>query len=391
VRDANGNWKPHWRALRKLPSIDEEMFPTSYYTVGGDDPLPNGSGGAGPKNDTGTAGRVSHHQFLGFIRITKTGSTSLLRFLNSARRLQTLDRYMRHAAFKDQLGKEGIMAMKTTYLTPPCAFGHHLLIGQTAPSKSYTGDQCQHLTYYQFVSNFVRSLDYYRFGENETAADRPIVRVSLDLTTIVREPVERYLSYFHYWRKIYPAWNATAQPKEREALVAGDFEEFLRQVAALSRRGVNSFQQYEYLASPSADYAIDLIRDRRVLPLLNDCFNASLLLLADLYPEFVSYNETLRFVESGTSVTNARSQSEVNASFWRNRGLEPEKEFDLDRVKSRARAWLANEYRFYEASVHAFVQILLASRVNRDEVRNCVRRLGSALQNAPPSSSWTSS
>jgi Sulfotransferase family len=348
TRDANGTWSPHPASVRTLPTIDSLMFPSDH--------------------DAWKGGTT--HEFVGFIRMTKTGSTSMLNFFNRATRLQTLDKYIRLDELRQMLESAPPAAMKAVFLTPPCMFGYHLAPSQTNISKALPaeGYQCQHLSYHHIITQFPKMLDLYTLDTAEP------IRVSLDMTTVVRDPVDRYLSYFHYWRSIYPAWNTTAKPGEREALVSGDFEEFLRLVAEHPQRGLNSAFQYEYL-SHNVDYSIDLVNDRRVLPLVNECFNASVLLLADLYPQFFSVNETLHFLQTSASLTNSRSKIAPDPKILIRKGLEPVKAFDLDLVKARARQWLEGDYRFYEASTAVFVRHLHASAVDRDEVQRCTQHL----------------
>lgn len=293
----------------------------------------------------------------------------MLNFFNRATRLQTLDKYIRLEELRSILAAAPPAAMKTVFLTPPCMFGFHLapdqsIVNKTLPAAGY---QCQHLSYHFLVTQFTKMLDLYRLNTTEP------IRVSLDMTTVVRDPVDRYLSYFHYWRSIYPAWNSTAKPGEREALVSGDFEGFLRHIAEHPQRGLNSAFQYEYL-SQNVDYSIDLVNDRRVLPLVNECFNASVLLLTDLYPKFFAVNETLQFLQTAASLTNSRKVA-PGPNILSRKGLEPVKEFDLDVVKATARQWLERDYRFYGASIAMFVRHLQASAVDRDEVQRCTQRL----------------
>jgi Sulfotransferase family len=349
TRDGNGTWSPDAAILKTLPSIDNFMFRSD-------------------RDDNWRGGTT--HEYLGFIRMTKTGSTSMLNFFNRATRLQTFDKHIWLDKLIQRLEADPPAAMKTVFLTPPCMFGYHLAPNQTNISKALptAGYQCQHLSYHHLITQFAKMLDLYRL---ESAVP---LRVTLGMTTVVRDPVDRYLSYFHYWRSVYPAWNSTARPEERAALVSGDFAEFLRLVAESPRRGLNSAFQYEYLAQ-NVDYSIDLVNDRRVLPLVNECFNASVLLLTDLYPRYFSVNETLHFLQTSASLTNSRSKVAQDPKFLSRKGLEPVKAFDLDLVKASARQWLERDHRFYEASAAMFVRHLQASRVDRDEVHRCLERL----------------
>lgn len=345
---ATGWWLPRLHSLTTLPLIDQGCFPD-------------------PSTINFRAYNGSVREYLGVVRITKTGSTSLLNYFNAAEQLQTWDKALDFPLFRDVLGKH---ALKTNLLTPPCVFGYHRDPGTNVNKDVlFPGFQCQHLGYFHLVNVWARSLAFLKensyVGKQRIGHPGQSLRVTLDVVTILREPLDRYLSYFHYWRSIYPAWNGTAQKLERQALIDGDFPAFVETIAHAPKRGMNSAFQYEYL-SHDINYAVSLLEDGRLLPLINECFNASVLLLQRRYPQFFGAAETRAFLESEDAGSNRRwsgagpaggngtvPNAAHDAPVLR-RGLRPVQPYDPDDLRQQARVWLDGDYRLYDAGVNAF-------------------------------------
>jgi Sulfotransferase family len=289
------------------------------------------------------------HQLLGFVRITKTGSTSLLGFMQRSTQAKHYSKFLHMPNY---------LSSNYGWTLPSCIYGINDPPEQYAP----VARQCAHLAYPHLVSDFAKTLRHL----NETAAGpgqaaEPL-HVSFTVVCMLREPFERLLSYFHFFREVYPEWAYMHKdaPLVLSALVRGDFPAFVRELSLSSAKLTTRRFQYEYF-SLDVDEAIQLVREGRFLPLITECFNASLLLLVQAYPAFFPPDQpraTIEFLESAGS--RARRTARGRARL--RDGLEPVEAFDMDRLRGQARdEFMVDEYRFFEEAKRAFVRRLQAA------------------------------
>jgi Sulfotransferase family len=346
-RDAHGAWHPNFRLLNaSMTTIRRHFFFD-------DHPPPED----GASRETSIA--IPDHRkrdVLGVVRITKTGSTSLLSFLLASKAALTYDYALKvdRAVTSPEAGDRAV---------PYCFYGTN----PDPPSVRHpVRGQCGHRTYARMVSVFARQLAQHKENSDGGAgggadASRPgpskahpePLQLSLSIITMVRDPFDRMLSFFRYFREIYPDWAPMykAQPQVLQTLQDGNFPAFLRELALLEDHEWTRRYQYEYFGA-SADEAIEVVREARVLPLLNECFNASALLLAHQYPALFPSDQpdaTHAFLASGNSHARKTVADGGPASSMIHPDLRPMQEFDREAVRRQAQqVWLRNEYRFYD-------------------------------------------
>jgi Sulfotransferase family len=326
---------------------------------------------------------------LGVVRITKTGSTSLLSFLSASKAAHTFDNSLKVDRTRKVVGDR---------VVPYCFYEPRAGTKATdAGMGSFVNqDQCGHRTYARMVSILLRQLADYRDNDDDDGAkgSRTPIQLSLSIITVIRDPFDRMLSFFRYFREIYPDWAPMykAQPQVLHALQDGDFPAFLRELALLPNHEWTRRYQYEYFGR-TADEAIRTVREVRVLPLLNECFNASVYLLAHQYPALFPPDQpaaTDQFLGSGSSHSRRTHGADAEASLL-HPDLRAARAFDREAVALEARqSWLRDEYRFYDSSKLVLGRILQmaastpGSIVDPALVRECLDRLD--LSRSPPPS-----
>jgi Sulfotransferase family len=371
-RDAHGAWHPHFSLLNaSMTTIRRHLFEDR---GGRDWPTQNIAIPDHRKRDV-----------LGVVRITKTGSTSLLSFLLASKSALTYD-YV--------LNVDRTLTVAGEREVPYCFYGTN----PDPPNVRHpVRGQCGHRTYARMVSVFAKQLARYQDDtQDQDQADAVAsipghskahgepLQLSLSIITMVRDPFDRMLSFFRYFREIYPDWAPMykAQPQVLQTLKDGDFPAFLRELALLEDHEWTRRYQYEYFGA-DADEAIETVREVRVLPLLNECFNASMLLLAHQYPALFPSDQpdaTHKFLASGNSHSRKTGAGSSPASIHPD--LHPVQEFDRETVRLQARqSWLRNEYRFYDESKRVLGRMLRQSAsspgsiVDADVVRECLDML----------------
>ena len=356
--------------------------------------------------------------FVGLVRISKTATSSLLDFLH--RRLPTYLRSLDYPSFLEHVLEGQVDSGRALFTA--CLFGLapeekgalSESIDPPHPQRNLESSvSCPHFSYDRILSQWARSLPNLVALSNWTVPNnrktrrrqeqpRPdtAVPVKLNVITLLREPMDRYESYFHYWRNTYPDWKIETDPLLLETLEQGRFADFLELVPQ-SRRNVWAEQakrphvasgsqpprwmtaltgafQFEYFDRTNVTEAMTVI-DRpfaRVLPLLTACFDASLHLLADLFPQHLDASAVESFLQSGKDRVHVRARAARRIDLPEIIGLAPVVPYDATTLRRRAReGWLVDEYRFYQAAVQQFRRILEASNVGRAIVHECTHRL----------------
>ena len=214
------------------------------------------------------------HGVLGFIRIQKTGSTTILSKL---------------------LPRETGPLYK-------CFRGH--IDGSDFPQDLYAKHiQCQHLS---FVHLFNRWKDEILPAvHNYLPPEEEGMSYTLQIFTIIRDPFDRVLSLFKYMRK-RPTWHAMTTDEHIGFLRQGDIwnwtESMYKRPPSPERYGIPLEANY-FTQSASdlsrIDHAIPLVQGQypRILALINECFDASVLLLRERFPRFIREEDVLEFLK----------------------------------------------------------------------------------------------
>ena len=243
-----------------------------------------------------------------------------------------------------------------------CFYGQSAVTPEIVNPEPPESDQCPHVKYKDIVSAWSKSLSYVNDLDER---DQSSVQLSLDVFTIVRDPFDRLVSYFHFYRKIYPDWKNSVSEAQNERIMANDLEGWME--AMHSEGGSNDVgipYQHHFFAN-DADEAIALIQgdSPQIFTLLNECFATSVRLLIDKKPQF--------FVAGGAESFLANSSMSV----WRVRKEATASRATLDRVRKKAMVWFEDDFRFYDAARESFRRHLATSNLSSSEIEACNRRL----------------
>ena len=109
----------------------------------------------------------------------------------------------------------------------------------------------------------------------------------------------------------------------------------------------------------------------RVFTVIQECFEASVMLLSETYPDFFSASGTMTFLNSSETQQNAKSRFQTR------------NQKELCRLRDHAEMWFADDFTFYKAAVEQFRGRLERSSLDRAVVDQCFRTLDSRLHSNP--------
>ena len=301
---------------------------------------------------------VPHTEFLGFLRISKTASTSVLNLLGHTNgALSSANTFIA----KQHYSKRRSGLQECIFAQSNNASDH------SEHWKTETFHHgCPHPSYKFLKKHWLRSLPFL----NE--ADGPAADVAgggggahsyyLHPFTMIRDPFDRMVSFFYYMQWSYPDWTTTdAQDK---LILADDFVGWMETVHKEGGTDIVAVPyQFEAL-DDDLDTAIDLItgEDPEVLVLLTACTNSSIQLLAEKKPKFFSSETVARFLKSPEASANKRRKKD--AAKW-----------DMTLMRRRHKKVFSKDWDFYAAALLQFRGELLSSMLSRSEVDSCIQKL----------------
>lgn len=339
--DVERSWRPE-PGYYELGDVDESFFDESRREVHTDL--------SKPRTD-----------FLGFIRISKTGSTSMLNFLNMAdENLYSSDGLIEYYDFASYLeNNNGEHWWDKNVLR--CAYVRSTEVELEVVDLNPI-DVCPHFSYTQLLSLWSSALP---FMDNPKEKN---IQVSFQSFTIIRDPFERLVSYFYYYRDTYPHWKAAATEAQHEKLMGNDLEGWMQLL--YEEDGSKVFDipyQYVFLAE-DADDAIRLIQgdSPRILTLVNDCFDTSVRLLVDKKPQFFTPGVVDSFLNSTASAANLRRDKSGKGKA-------------LGILRAKAMEWFEEDFSVYYAAVQQFQRHMASSSLDPREIDLCNQKLSIKL------------
>jgi hypothetical protein len=427
---------PHPKAA-SLDDIDSKFFYVNHIHSGTSSSF--GSGRPPHATHRTVNPMLPSQEFLGFIRITKTASTSIAELLAQTRNVASAFSFVRSDDFvKDKENWSPV---------PGCVFSYHATNRSSAPSSAeqfqINQSKCPHYTYLQIVSFFSRSVPYLRsslmsspsqpavtvrdVGGTSTARssrqltvttppdeERAPIQAKLKMFTILRDPLDRQVSFFHYWRQIYPGWLTMVPESWVPLLVGGDLVAWLqvRSNTTITSTKNLAFCDQSYYFAPDVDRAIQLVTAQpvvatprtqadgspdaaaaaaaaaaetenssdiasaarlpqtlRVVPLVSDCLDASVGLLVELFPDVFEPGSDKAFLKSRAKNSNPGTKPKP--------GMMPiGDDVNMTVLRRRALEWFADDYRFYDAAVGQFRDLLARFKhLDGGMVDRCLRKL----------------
>jgi len=296
---------------------------------------------------------LSTVSMLGFIRVTKSASSSILNYIGSGNNtVQTSDVVLNQEL---ELSDD-----ETSFY--PCFLGKRK--DSSDEQEILTPEKmrfCSHETYASLVNFWANSIYY----QKESLWHPKEMQYTLKTFTMLRDPFDRLVSYFNYAHEIYPLWEDSATKAQNKFIKRGDFGGWLKKLHAENGSWVFDIPyQKNYIAS-DVERAISMIEGRypRVLALASECFEASVLLLVERYPELFSYEAAIEYFKLPKS--NVYHSAEMD------------KKLNMALLRKKAMAWFRDDFEFYEAVVAQFRLNLSASDIDSNIVAECYQRLES--------------
>jgi hypothetical protein len=275
-------------------------------------------------------GHVSDKQdtvLLAFLRIPKTGSSSMMGFLQHYSGLLSLD----HAVPTD-FGHRFISG---------CVFGHFAKTHNVSVEPI-----CAHVRFdsYQELWRDVQLLQ--RNGSLSSA--------SMETFTVIREPLATLRSFFHMHRAYPRDANHTNTKEQIKAVESGDFYEWIQLLHTQDEERKTAFQ-YEFL-DRSVDKATAMISgdEPQVMVLLNEC-----------------YEESMRYLELKYSMLGMDLDGFLESRYFHLRkGSNIQEDPKEALLLKHAKVWFADEFKFYNAVVEQFQKQLLSSGMDPATIQN---------------------
>lgn len=293
-----------------------------------------------------------HTEFLAFLRISKTASTSVMNLL------------------RNNLHSENAFIKKSEYMNHSDVLLHCAYASSTNTSnnsihwknpKEEKNPQCGHPRYTRLMNRLKVAVPFL----NEAMAKGPH-SFYFHPFTIVRDPFDRLVSLFYYMQSIYPAWS------DNKNILDDNFAGWMRNLNNKEYKRGDQDIQFEAL-DDDLDTAINYITGDtpEVFVLTSDCVSTSIRLLAEKKPQFFSVEKVETFLNSSLSNANRR-ENRVDSK--------PKAYFNKTRMKERHKILFPEEWHFYGVALIQFRKELLSSTLPLSEVEGCLKKLDQIIE-----------
>lgn len=344
-----------------------------------------------------------------FVRIPKTGSTSLLSYLHTESGMTLLEKLVSKSEWLERFGpqysklhrevrksmlREHAIALfcahfPASYLeTLPDSFTDRKAEIKFASSYQNAWHmQCQHEPLQHLVRSYEQSLDF---------AAPPKEEVVLRPFTMVREPLARLRSLFHYVEKRcnHRFWAQLFTDQQYETLCSGDYKKWLELIGNENlRKRVTQpkpsstivkaddpvrdkygdeewlhMSQYRFLHD-DIDEATAMVEgdSPAVLVLLNECFEASVRIMEHKFKlppgsgdQFINSNHYRKNTDKGNLKLNDGDRTTD--------GNPAESPQTSRRLKEVARIWFEEDYKLFDAAVANFRRQLVLADIDPESL-----------------------
>mmetsp|Transcript_32319 Transcript_32319/g.74446 ORF Transcript_32319/g.74446 Transcript_32319/m.74446 type:complete len:379 (-) Transcript_32319:370-1506(-) len=289
----------------------------------------------------------NERQILSFLRISKTGSTSLFNFLEEQKSMHLLWYLWNKKKPRKYLGK--------------CLFEHtnHPPDYDISRQNDIYAPSCFHSYYEDMVKEVTKLTTEYLLPLPETNYSETFnfrndtVTLKIKWLSMVRDPYDRLKSLFVYSKDDYLDHEYT--DKQIEYIEIDDFEGWMNSLREPRHHYIaNQYMRFNYT---SINGAKSLIKgeDPTIYTLIQECFQASLRLLVENFWIFEN-KEAGDVVEQFVNSKNFRSRTTnvKDGGLFLNH-------LDNDRLRSKAKEWFHYDFEFYHQAVRQFQLRMMAS------------------------------
>lgn len=290
-------------------------------------------------------------EFLLFIRISKTSSTSVKNMLLNEGLLQA-NSFLLEDHY--ELTKSGVLN---------CIYsrGNQSMKNNSRFFVEDDDHDCPHADYEYYLQTLVERLPFMNI---------PKMDLFVHPFTIVRNPFDRLVSFFYYMQDIIPHW--TASEAQDKLIIAGDFPGWMKKLH--EEFGTNAMEEDDPMAVPyqyeavhsDVNRAIELTTgdDPEVLVLMSACTHVSMLLLAKKKPQFFSVDSVEFFFESPQSTANKATSLKRSSP-----------DFNVTEMRDLHKKFFADDWKFYAAVVEQFKRDLESSGISSLKIEKCMQIL----------------
>lgn len=291
----------------------------------------------------------NYTEFLGFLRISKTASTSVMEFLDG---LYSLNSFLRTEIYDTN--------KKQVY---ECMYAS--IQEDTSRSDRNFGD-CPH--------------PKYKFLKNQWYKSLPLLDVEPTNTqhryyyfhpfSMVRDPFDRMVSFFYYVQENIPDWSLSEQQDEK--ILADDFFGWWK--VLVQENMETDFLSFLYMYEAfddDLDTAIELISgdSPEIMITSSDCVDMSLRLMSTLKPQFFAKERVEDFLHSASNHARARDMSI------------PKKNFNRTLAREMHKEMFPEDWKFYNAALKQMKRTLMETKKDQfeDDYSTCMGRLDSKI------------